>query len=153
MAKTLREQLIGAWKLVSYVEKPVDGSDPIYPMGEKLEGTIMYTPDGYMSVQMMQPGRAKFASGDWLRGTEGAGVERRPGQRAAARTRLRTRATPRASVRSIPERRPLPLLITAAKLAEDDLHSRASHRSVLGHSVFGMIRRAEFRCRRRIGGL
>jgi hypothetical protein len=25
MTKTLREQLIGAWKLVSYVEKPADG--------------------------------------------------------------------------------------------------------------------------------
>lgn len=26
MAQGLRERLIGAWKLVSYVEKPVDGS-------------------------------------------------------------------------------------------------------------------------------
>jgi hypothetical protein len=32
MAKTLREQLIGTWKLVSYVEKPTDGSEPFYPM-------------------------------------------------------------------------------------------------------------------------
>lgn len=27
MAATLREQLVGAWKLVSYVEVPTDGSD------------------------------------------------------------------------------------------------------------------------------
>ena len=70
MTKTLRDQLIGAWKLVSHVEKPVDGSEPVYPMGEKLEGIIIYAPDGYMSVHIMRPGRPKFASGDWLSGTD-----------------------------------------------------------------------------------
>ena len=70
MMKKLRERLIGAWKLVSYVEKPVDGSEPVYPMGEKLEGIIIYAPDGYMSVQLMSPDRAKFASGDWSGGTD-----------------------------------------------------------------------------------
>jgi len=30
--QNLRERLIGAWKLESYVEKPVDGSTPFYPM-------------------------------------------------------------------------------------------------------------------------
>ena len=69
MAKTLREQLIGAWKLVSYVEKPIDGSEPFYPMGTKPKGIIMYTPDGYMSAQLEHPGRPNFASGDWFRGT------------------------------------------------------------------------------------
>jgi len=70
MGKTLREQLVGAWKLVSYVEKPIDGSPSFYPMGEKPEGIIMYTPDGYMSAQLMRPGRPLFASGDWFRGTD-----------------------------------------------------------------------------------
>jgi hypothetical protein len=70
MAQKLRERLIGAWKLESYVEKPVDGSAPFYPMGEKPEGIIMYTPDGYMSAQLMRPSRPKFASGDWFRGTD-----------------------------------------------------------------------------------
>ena len=56
MAKTLREQLIGAWKLVSYVEKPTDGSEPFHPMGEAPKGIIMYTPDGYMSAQLEHPG-------------------------------------------------------------------------------------------------
>ena len=42
--KTLRQRLLGAWKLVSYVEKPVDGSVPFQPMGENPEGIIMYTP-------------------------------------------------------------------------------------------------------------
>ena len=70
MMKTLRERVIGAWKLVSYVEKPVDGSAPFHPMGEKPEGIIMYTPDGYMSAQLMRPGRRQFASGDWFSGTD-----------------------------------------------------------------------------------
>jgi len=67
--KGLREQLIGAWKLVSYIETPMDGSPTRYPMGEKGQGIIMYTPDGYMSAQLMKPGRRNFASGDWFKGT------------------------------------------------------------------------------------
>ena len=70
MTRTLREQLIGVWKLVSYVERPVDGSDPAYPMGEKLEGLIIYAADGYMSVQLMRPDRPKFSRGDWSGGSE-----------------------------------------------------------------------------------
>jgi hypothetical protein len=70
MAQGLHERLIGAWKLVSYVEEPIDGSAPFYPMGEKPQGIIMYTPDGYMSAQLMHPGRPQFASGDWFRGSD-----------------------------------------------------------------------------------
>jgi hypothetical protein len=70
MAENLRDQLIGAWKLVSCVEKPVDGSAPRYPLGENAQGIIMYTPDGYMSAQLMRPGRREFASGDWFDGTD-----------------------------------------------------------------------------------
>ena len=69
MSKTLRERLIGAWKLVSHIEEPVDGSEPMHPMGERPQGIIMYTPDGYMSAQLMHPDRPPFASGDWSRGT------------------------------------------------------------------------------------
>ena len=69
MAKGLREQLIGAWKLVSYEERPVDGSPSFYPMTEQPIGIIMYTPDGYMSAQLSKPNRKPFASGDWFKGT------------------------------------------------------------------------------------
>jgi hypothetical protein len=69
MTKSLRDQLIGAWKLVSYVEKPVDGSTPFYPFGEDPKGIIMYTPDGFMSAQLCRPDRTPFASGDWFKGT------------------------------------------------------------------------------------
>jgi hypothetical protein len=70
MPATLREQLIGAWKLVSYEEKPLDGSPTLHPMTEKPMGIIMYTPDGYMSAQLSKPDRKPFASGDWFKGTD-----------------------------------------------------------------------------------
>jgi hypothetical protein len=70
MARGLREQLIGAWKLVSYEEKPLDGSPSFYPMSEKPVGIILYTPDGFMSAQLMKPGRKPFASGDWIKGSD-----------------------------------------------------------------------------------
>jgi hypothetical protein len=65
----LRAKLIGAWKLVSYEERPIDGSPSVYPMSDDPKGIIMYTPDGFMSAQLMHPERAPFASGDWFQGT------------------------------------------------------------------------------------
>src|SRR5260221_11300833 len=67
--KALKTQLIGVWRLLSYIESPVDGSPKRSPLDEKAEGIIMYTPDGYMSAQLMRPGRKNFASGDWFKGT------------------------------------------------------------------------------------
>lgn len=69
MAEGLRESLIGAWKLVSYQEIPVDGSEPFEPLGHEPRGIIMYTPDGYMSAQLARPNRPHFASGDWFAGS------------------------------------------------------------------------------------
>jgi hypothetical protein len=77
--KSLREQLVGAWRLVSYTETPVDGSPKRSPLGEKPEGIIMYTPDGYMSAQLMRPGRRNFASNDWFKGTPEEFVEEAAG--------------------------------------------------------------------------
>jgi hypothetical protein len=39
-------------------------------MGEEPQGIIMYTPDSYMSAQLMRPGRPQFVSGDWFRGSD-----------------------------------------------------------------------------------
>jgi hypothetical protein len=66
---TLRDQLIGAWKLLSYEERPVDGSASIYPMSDAPRGLILYTQDGYMSAQLMHPDRMPFEGGDWFNGT------------------------------------------------------------------------------------
>jgi hypothetical protein len=69
MADGLRDRLIGAWKLVSYREVPVDGSGPFEPLGPNPRGIIMYTPDGYMSAQLAKPDRPHFTSGDWSAGS------------------------------------------------------------------------------------
>lgn len=63
---TLREKLIGAWELFSYVEIPTDGQEPINRLGVNPKGLIIYTPDGYMSAQLMSPDRVNFKSGDWF---------------------------------------------------------------------------------------
>jgi hypothetical protein len=70
MSAKLKDQLIGAWKLVSYTAKPADGSAPFYPMSEKPMGIIMYTADGFMSAQIMHPDRKNFVSGDRFNGTD-----------------------------------------------------------------------------------
>jgi hypothetical protein len=63
----LREMLVGAWRLVDAVEEPVDGSAPARPHGERPIGLILYTPDGYMSAQIMERERGRVESCDWSR--------------------------------------------------------------------------------------
>jgi len=60
---SLRQQLLGAWELISYVvysEK--SASDVFYPLGKDARGIIMYTADGYMSAQLQRPGQEDFAT-------------------------------------------------------------------------------------------
>jgi hypothetical protein len=66
--KSLREALIGAWRLVSCVETDVETGEIFLPMGEHPEGLILYTPDGYMSAQLSAPDRRNFESGDMYQG-------------------------------------------------------------------------------------
>ena len=63
----LRQRLVGAWKLESYIAYPTPGSRiqrPTYPMTKNVTGFIMYTPDGYMSAQMLIPGQQSFKRGE-----------------------------------------------------------------------------------------
>ena len=41
MSEKLKDQLLGTWRLISYVELPVDGSAKRYPMGQHPEGIIL----------------------------------------------------------------------------------------------------------------
>jgi hypothetical protein len=52
---SIRERLIGCWRLVEYSEVP-DGGEATHPLGDRPFGTILYTPDGYMSAQLARPG-------------------------------------------------------------------------------------------------
>jgi hypothetical protein len=60
---SLRTNLIGAWTLQSYEARSIDGSKVTYPLGVNAQGIIMYTPDGYMSAQLMRSDRP-HSSGD-----------------------------------------------------------------------------------------
>ncbi|GIZ48713.1 hypothetical protein CKM354_001176300 [Cercospora kikuchii] len=63
----LRQKLIGAWKLESYIAYPTPNSSnqrPTYPMTKNVTGFIMYTPDGYMAAQMLIPGQQSFKRGE-----------------------------------------------------------------------------------------
>ena len=55
MERSLRETLIGAWRLVDVVKDAVDGSPAARPHGDCPVGLILYTPDGYMSAQIHGP--------------------------------------------------------------------------------------------------
>lgn len=65
----LSKQILGAWQLVSYTEHPVDGSAKRFPLTETPDGLILYTTDGYMSAQLMRPGRPAFSGNDVFNGT------------------------------------------------------------------------------------
>ena len=52
----IREKLVGCWKLVGYSETAADGGETDRPLGNNPLGTILYTPDGYMSAQLAGPG-------------------------------------------------------------------------------------------------
>jgi hypothetical protein len=64
----MRQRLIGTWRLVSYELRSADGS-AVYPMGREVDGLIMYVPDGYMSANLMVPGRPAYAGGAGASGT------------------------------------------------------------------------------------
>jgi hypothetical protein len=67
--RSLREQLVGAWALSSFVERDIETGVENRPFGERPLGLILYTPDGYMSAQLQRPDRDAFADGDLLRAT------------------------------------------------------------------------------------
>jgi lipocalin-like protein len=66
--QAIASQLVGVWKLVSYTDKQ-EGREDRSPFGPAPEGLLIYTPDGFVSAQLMQPGRSPFQSSDWPRGT------------------------------------------------------------------------------------
>jgi hypothetical protein len=75
LAQTLKQQLVGTWKVVSATMQVGDETKAT-PLGKDIVGFIMYSPDGYMCFTAMSGGRQKFGSADRVGGT----VE----QRAAA---------------------------------------------------------------------
>lgn len=57
-ASTVRDKLIGVWRLVSYEMKDKASGQVTLPYGDKPEGRITYDRSGRMSAQLMRPGRS-----------------------------------------------------------------------------------------------
>lgn len=51
----IRGRLIGCWRLAGFTVTAAGGQTD-HPLGDKPLGTILYTPDGYMSAQLARPG-------------------------------------------------------------------------------------------------
>lgn len=62
------ESLVGIWTLQS-VEFRVGPNEVRYPFGPKPVGLLVISPDGHLALQVMDPRRARFASGDVLGAT------------------------------------------------------------------------------------
>jgi hypothetical protein len=65
---TIASQLVGVWRLVSYTVEQM-GHEDRFPFGPEPEGFLIYTPDGFVSAQLMKPGRRPFKAHDWNGGT------------------------------------------------------------------------------------
>jgi hypothetical protein len=52
---TLRDRVLGAWELVSFVASDTATGAVEHPLGGSPRGLIVYTPDGHMSAQLANP--------------------------------------------------------------------------------------------------
>ena len=66
--ESVSSQLVGVWSLLSYTEEKT-GCEDTQPFGPTPVGFLIYTPDGFVSAQLMKPGRSAFQSRDWHQGT------------------------------------------------------------------------------------
>jgi lipocalin-like protein len=59
----IRDRMVGTWKLVSTEQTMKDGSTRPYPQyGPRGKGFLMYTHDGYMCADLVNPDRPKWAN-------------------------------------------------------------------------------------------
>lgn len=58
----IREQLVGVWNVKSFSDTLSDGS-VFYLLGENPTGGLVYTEDGFVSIQLARQPRATFADG------------------------------------------------------------------------------------------
>ncbi len=65
---TIRNALVGTWKLVSFELRLEDGTIK-HPWGKELTGQVMYGLDGYMAGSFMKKGRPVFGAPDVMAGT------------------------------------------------------------------------------------
>lgn len=61
METFIGKNIIGTWRLVSWIYKGQQGED-IHYFGKNASGLLMYDENGYMNAQLMKSGRTSFMS-------------------------------------------------------------------------------------------
>jgi hypothetical protein len=69
MSSRKGEQLVGRWRLVSYVARADDGS-LAFPLGRNVEGSLLYTTEGWMAAQVGAADRVRFTTEDPMGASE-----------------------------------------------------------------------------------
>lgn len=69
LTHSFRDQVIGTWSLLEYTRED-DFGERYYPFGKDAVGYLMYTPDGYMSAQLMAIGRKPYSLNQLHTGTK-----------------------------------------------------------------------------------
>ena len=62
-----REKLVGAWHLVSMGDSGASRQTNLAKIVARIQGTLIYTRDGHMSVQLMYPPSAASLSNEYVR--------------------------------------------------------------------------------------
>jgi Lipocalin-like domain len=62
MNSTLREAVLGAWELVSFVARNETTGEHRQPLGTAPRGLILYTCDGHMSAQLAEPDMSGYVA-------------------------------------------------------------------------------------------
>jgi hypothetical protein len=62
MKPTLRDAVLGAWELVSFVARDVATGEDRHPLGTAPRGLILYTADGHMSAQLAKPNMGGYVA-------------------------------------------------------------------------------------------
>jgi len=73
--QSLRERLVGSWRLVSYEARHGDGRPAGYPLGKDAKGYILYTAEGFMSAQIMRVDRPLHQANGLSDGTDAESAE------------------------------------------------------------------------------
>jgi hypothetical protein len=81
---SLRERLTGCWRLVSYEVRNRAGALVGHPLGDNATGYLLYTADGFMSVQIMRLDRPRYQAGGLGDGTDAESAEAARGYLAYA---------------------------------------------------------------------
>ena len=70
---SLSQSIRGTWELISFALWPHPNEDPatvIYPMGPAPKGIHIFTPDGYISAQVLNPGQHDYQTPNPFGATE-----------------------------------------------------------------------------------